>query len=363
MGDIFQQLRETLDGYGVGFPSVPGVNVAYLKKLFTEDHAQVFVAMEDRFQPVEEVAGRLDRSLEDVGQVLSEMAEKGLVMTSKTTPVFYAPLPWLTGWGDWTAYYEDEETARLMHEFVNGFRNKMKGSNYKRSIFRTVPVYKTIPDKSVVAPYDDIRKIIEQAGTISVADCYCDLHRKKQDLETCEPMERCFLFGVYADFLIEKGYGRKISREEAIEILNKCEDAGLVHNTSDLENPIFICNCPEYCGSNVSRRKIPSPFELHEKTHNYYAMVDSDLCTGCEECIDCCNLEAVSIASQGVAEINTEICVGCGICVTKCPTEALSLKEKDKTAHYTPADRHPNIRTSEEYEADLVPYKDIIKQK
>jgi ferredoxin len=291
------------------------------------------------------------------------MGEKGLVMTSQTTPVFYAPLPWLTGWGDWTAYYEDEETAKLEHEYRMSWSKKIKGSNFKRNIFRTVPVYETIPDKNKVAPYDDIRKIIERAENISVADCYCDLHRKKQGLETSEPMERCFLFGVYADFLIEKGYGRKVTREEAIDILNKCEDAGLVHNTTDLENPIFICNCPEYCGSNVARRRVPSPFEIHEEIHNYYAVVDSDLCTGCEECVDCCNLMAVSVGDQGVAEINTEICVGCGICVKKCPVEALSLKEKDRAEHYTPVSRHPNVRSSEEYKEDLAPYKDIIQQK
>jgi hypothetical protein len=64
----------------------------------------VFVAMEDKYQKLEEVAKRLDRSIDELRLVLDEMADKGLVMTStKTGSTFYAPLPWLMGWGDWTA--------------------------------------------------------------------------------------------------------------------------------------------------------------------------------------------------------------------------------------------------------------------
>jgi Na+-translocating ferredoxin:NAD+ oxidoreductase subunit B len=362
MNNIYEQLRETLDRYGIGFPSVPGVDVAYLKGIFTEEHARVFVAMENRFQLATEIAERLNQNPDDIKTILDIMADKGLVMTStKTEPTFYAPLPWLTGWGDWTAFWEDEKTALLEQEYRKGFRQKMKGSNYKRNIFRTVPVYETIPDKSTVAPYDDIRKIIERADSISVADCYCDAHRKKQGQHTTEPLERCFLFGVYADYLIEKGFGRRLSKEEAMAILTKCEDAGLVHNVTDLENPIFICNCPEYCGSNIARRVAPSPFAISPRIHNYVASVNTDQCSGCEACLESCNLKAISMGQQGVAQINGETCVGCGVCVTKCPAEALTLKERAESERYAPVVTHPNVRSSEEYEADLERYKDIIK--
>ena len=113
MKDIFEELREKVDGLvGNSFRDVPAA-VPYLKKLFTEEYARVYIAMEDRFQPVEEVAERLGRSGDEVRPVLDEMADKGLVMTTtKIDPVFYAPFPFLTGFGDWTAYYEDAETAQ-----------------------------------------------------------------------------------------------------------------------------------------------------------------------------------------------------------------------------------------------------------
>jgi Na+-translocating ferredoxin:NAD+ oxidoreductase subunit B len=359
MKDVFIQLRETLDRYGIGFPSVPGADTAYLKKIFTEEEAEAFVAMENRFQPVEELAKRLDRSPDEMKAVLDGMSKKGVVMASKTSPPLYAPLPWLTGWGDFTAYHEDQETAKLELAYKKGFTKSIRGSSYKRNIFRSVPIYESIPDKNSVALQDNVRKIMERADKIAVAKCYCDLHRQKLGKKTTEPLERCFLFGVYADYVSEMGFGRIISSEEAIKILDKCDDAGLVHNALDLSNPIALCNCPSYCGSNITRQ-FPEMFEIHLNIHNYYAVVDKDLCTGCEECVGRCNIKAISVGSEGTAEVNLKTCVGCGLCVSKCPAEAITLKSKPE--HYTPGNRHPNIRSSEEYEADLEPYKDVIKR-
>ena len=90
--DVFEQLREMLDGMGAGFPAAGGLGVAFLKKFFTEEDAQAFVAMENRFQPVEEVAERLNRNPEEVKRILDGMADKGLVMiTTEFEPTFYAP--------------------------------------------------------------------------------------------------------------------------------------------------------------------------------------------------------------------------------------------------------------------------------
>jgi Pyruvate/2-oxoacid:ferredoxin oxidoreductase delta subunit len=352
--DPYIALRERLDTLkGVGFPAVPGADVAFLKKIFTEDEAKIFVVMDDKFQSLEEVAERLGRKPEDTKVALDRMADKGVVMTStKTDPVFYAPLPWLTGWGDWIAYWEDRETAELEEIYKKGAFSPTQ--KRRRNIFRTLPIYETIPDKNTVASYDDVRKVLEKGGTISVADCYCDRHRKLREQSVHEPLERCFLFGKWAEFLIEKGFGRKVSTDEAMEILNKCRDAGLVHNTLDSQNPVYICNCGEHCGGNMSRRVVPGVWSEYEQTSNYQAKVDADLCAACEECVQSCWLKAINM-NEGVAEIRTEICVGCGVCVTKCAVGALSLEARPNV--YVPKQTHPQAHTSEEYEAELAKYK------
>lgn len=362
MEDVYLRLREKLDHMGIGFPAVPGKDVAYLKRLFTEEHARVFLAMENRFQPAAEIAERLGRSPDELVPVLDEMSKKALVLNTAEilpdlTPALYHPVPWLSGWGDWAAYYMDEETARIEWEYRKEAEFKGPGPSFVRNVFRTIPVYETIKAREgAVASYDDARKILEQAGKISVADCYCDRLHMLRGEEPYEPLERCFAFGAGAEFSVSKGFGRFVEVEEALEILKKCADAGLVHNTADLQVPLFICNCADRCGGNLSRKGVPWAFEQYEKTSNFYTVVDVDACTGCGECVDRCWFDAASINEEGVAKIKPEICEGCAQCVTICPEEALTLVQKPEEQRYTPVAKHPNMKSPAEYFEELEKY-------
>jgi len=65
-------------------------------------------------------------------------------------------------------------------------------------------------------------------------------------------------------------------------------------------------------------------------------MVPFHLCTGCETCLDCCQMDALSINDDGLAVVNEDRCIGCGLCVTTCPTEALKLLPKSEKEFHTP---------------------------
>jgi ferredoxin len=62
---------------------------------------------------------------------------------------------------------------------------------------------------------------------------------------------------------------------------------------------------------------------------NFYAEVDANECTGCETCIEICQMEAIKL-TDNIAQIKQKRCIGCGNCVVKCPSEAISLKKKDR---------------------------------
>ena len=51
--------------------------------------------------------------------------------------------------------------------------------------------------------------------------------------------------------------------------------------------------------------------------------INRDECTGCEECVDNCPAEAISM-NDDVAVINPDECTECGECVEVCPAEAIS---------------------------------------
>jgi ferredoxin len=51
--------------------------------------------------------------------------------------------------------------------------------------------------------------------------------------------------------------------------------------------------------------------------------IDKNECTACEECVDNCPAEAISMVDD-VAVINPEECTECGDCIEVCPAEAIS---------------------------------------
>jgi heterodisulfide reductase subunit A-like polyferredoxin len=55
------------------------------------------------------------------------------------------------------------------------------------------------------------------------------------------------------------------------------------------------------------------------------ASVNAEKCTGCEECVQSCPLDAIAV-SDGLAKIDPETCGDCGACVDVCPSEAISLE-------------------------------------
>lgn len=55
------------------------------------------------------------------------------------------------------------------------------------------------------------------------------------------------------------------------------------------------------------------------------AIVDSDLCVGCETCVDECPVDAITM-EDGIAVIDKDLCTDCGTCVDVCPAEAIQME-------------------------------------
>ncbi len=55
------------------------------------------------------------------------------------------------------------------------------------------------------------------------------------------------------------------------------------------------------------------------------AKVNSELCTGCESCVDSCPSEAIKMDAEK-AIIEVDACVDCGVCVDECPVEAITME-------------------------------------
>ena len=109
----------------------------------------------------------------------------------------------------------------------------------------------------------------------------------------------------------------------------------LVTPPATSQNPAGMCNCcGDCCGVLRALNKHPKPAEL--VFSNHYALADNAECTGCETCLDRCQMGALSMTDQGLVRVDPDRCIGCGLCVPSCPAEALRLMPKSGEAHRTP---------------------------
>ena len=56
-------------------------------------------------------------------------------------------------------------------------------------------------------------------------------------------------------------------------------------------------------------------------------IVDEEKCAGCEECVEACPAEAISMAN-GIAVISADECTECGTCSKKCKMGAIAADGK-----------------------------------
>jgi len=334
--DIYRQLQEQLDQYSMGFPATEsGIELKILKYLFSETDARMFTALTPMLESAQAVASRLDRPEADVAAQLDEMAERGLLfrLNKKDAP-HYGAIPFVHGLYEFQVKNLKLDFAEMAKQYFDeAFDGAMRaGADY---FLRTIPVQQSIDVTRNVASYDDAVEILRGKPFIVITDCICRKTADLVDHDCGKPLEACFMFGSMGQYYLDRGMGRKISLEEAVDILNSCREAGLVTQPATSQNPAGMCNCcGDCCGVLRALNKHPKPAEM--VFSNHFAVVDIEDCTGCETCLERCQMDALGLNADGLAVVDEDRCIGCGLCVTTCPTEALKLVPKSEEELRTP---------------------------
>lgn len=355
---VFQELREQLDQYSMGFPSTQsGVEIRILQKLFSEDEAALFLNLNTIFESPHAIAQRCGLPMNKVSEMLEKMETKGLIVGSKKqNEIEYRAIPFVIGINEHQINTVDREFAELFDKYmVEGFG---KTASMNIAPLRTIPINKSIDYSWQIAPYEDIRWLVNGSDKISVGKCICRLQQRLLDKGCGKPLETCFKFGDHADYYVEKGMGRFITKDEALKILEACDDAGLVPMPWISKERGSLCNCcGDCCGILRGLKMNPRPVE--KIVSNYFAVVDPNACTGCGSCEDRCQMDAIKVGDSDVAEVDLDRCIGCGLCVPTCPSEALSLHQKSASERLEPPETGQQylIQLSKSRGKSLVPIK------
>ena len=145
-----------------------------------------------------------------------------------------------------------------------------------------------------------------------------------------KPNEVCLQFGHGAQFIIERGLGRKVDKGEALDILKKAEAAGLVHCTINSKEIDFLCNCCA-CHCMILKPALAQPKPALILSSGFQPVFDAEACTACENCVYMCPAEALTLVGEAIA-VDLDQCIGCGVCASNCPAEAVVMEERPGVA-------------------------------
>ena len=114
----------------------------------------------------------------------------------------------------------------------------------RTQLARVVIMEKEIPSGVEVFPYERVSKFIDEAKYLALSVCYCRHEKELLDKSCGKSKDVCLQFGPFARYVVERGFGREITKDEAYRVLDKAEEEGLVHLSDNSQKHInFICNC------------------------------------------------------------------------------------------------------------------------
>ena len=326
--EVYRRLREFLDKLSLGFPETPtGVEIKLLKKMYSPEEAELTMKLKTEPEEVSAIAKRIGMDEKQLEEKLEEAARKGLIYRVRSGEKrLYHAIHFLAG-----GVYEfqmkrlDKEFCELLEEYDPHFLDVIFSVETNQT--RVLPVESAVGKGKGVAPYNQVRELVKKQEIISVQECIC---RERQEIlgNKCNnnPREVCIGLGDYGQFYIDNNFGRQITQEECLKILDKAEEAGLVLQPDNSENVQWICCCCSCCCPTLKiAQSVPRPQDVMKPY--YEAKIDPEECTACGDCVGRCPMDAIQ-EGDTVCEVIDGRCIGCGVCVSSCTVEAISMEPR-----------------------------------
>lgn len=311
-----------------------------LSELFTTEEARLAVTL-----PLEAMtAGQLSQLIGNtdfvqIRQTLESMADKGLVLSEKAGEnTTYKMLPLLPGIMEFQFLkggtgQRDRKVILLIHEYLKFVNLAYAPStavarDESASGKRIITLEALVAHIAVIHSYADMLELIDKTEHIAVGTCLCRHRGEILDRPCDKPKDVCMIFGQEAKAAADRGLVTMLNKDEARAILDRAEEAGLVHQSMYHQGGFvdFLCNCCTcHCGTlrGIKRAPVPSLAAMVRRVIE----IDRQSCVNCGDCVPRCQMEALRLDLVEL-RLDKSRCIGCGLCIYVCPADALKLVER-----------------------------------
>ena len=309
----------------------------YLSLMVDEDEMRLVVEVAHQHLDLEQVSDLLALSRAETTKLLGRAYSNCIVdklvedgRTKHKISDFYARLDHFVKYGNWHKIPAGNRkfiNRRYLNEFITRHKHnidrKMQGLEAENAL----------PNDTVMLLHE-VEEMIEAAEEIVVQPCDC----RKLGQNCDRPVETCIWLDEGARQALDRGHGRRLMKEEALQLLRHADKKGLMH-TADREwrerGLHAICNCCA-CDCYPFRAALELGTKgVWPKSH-YTVQYHADLCNQCGACVKRCHFEAFyhdgsSVQIEGKTKkkvsVDLEKCWGCGLCANTCPQGAIDMKK------------------------------------
>lgn len=284
-----------------------------LAEVLTDEMAEVCLSMKVRKpMTLEQIAKKSGKDKERVQQLLDEMSVIGMIeynWENEDRHKQYVLPMFVPGCAEFMMMNkkQTEEHPVIADFFENMSRLPLEkvtpmvppgGSGIGMHV---IPVEKAIPAHQQSASVEHISHWLKKyQDKYAVGACSCRRQQRMRG-EGCGEIEGdlCIGVGDMADYLVETGKGRYIDLDEVMEILERAERNGFVHQITNIdgEEKIFaICNCaPGVCNGLRTSQLFNTP---NMSRSAYRAHVEKEKCVACGKCVEVCPVGAAKLGQK-----------------------------------------------------------------
>ena len=167
-------------------------------------------------------------------------------------------------------------------------------------LMRVIPVESAIEGIPGVTDDERLSHYLDKYDVFSVSPCSCRASRTSLG-DGCGHLaeDMCVQMGKGAEHYIRTGRARQITREEALEIVKRAEENGLMHDIPNIEGAgesAAICNC---CACACFGLRAGLMFGARDAIRsNFVAEVDEAKCVACAQCVEVCPGNALKLGQK-----------------------------------------------------------------
>jgi Pyruvate/2-oxoacid:ferredoxin oxidoreductase delta subunit len=309
ISESFHELYET-----------PEVLKPYLYKLVTPEEEELLLFLRTEPKSAAQVAARFGVDEQEAAARLRAAYHRANIHKSRGNDNLYHAATLYDRLGYFTQYEQTEwrtipsDERRAIDEwYVNAFTGRMKkqmddeGEGFYRDA--------VLPIREALEAIDAIGE--EKGVPFYMVPCNCRTTTNACDFSrnTCVAN----YYGVNGQW--DRGYGKRLSKEELHALMESCDREGLMHVIAPSGH---ICNCDTCCCYEFRAAEKLKSKGLYPRVP-YVAEFVEERCVQCGLCTKRCHFKAFRRNVEEKITFDPERCYGCGICATTCPKEAIRI--------------------------------------